>query len=156
VSNNVLFPGAGFFELATASLATIVGPRAVPQGASLAFCDAVIPAALPLPGKLSAQESSVALRCFVETITGELQIASSPTSFKQQHVIGYSKRVFIFADVAVDAGALQRSVHLSVSTFSKQAPSLTACVDNTSCGTSEIFSMASLDNCLQLAAAASE
>ena len=101
VSSKPLFPGAGFFELAAATLAAAGGPK---SDATSALCGAAIPSPLPLPAKHSA-DGMVVLRAYLQPGSGGLRVVSSPAGFKQDHLTAAAARLAPVPPPAADATA---------------------------------------------------
>ena len=158
VAGRVLFPGAGFFELATAAVKTAAGKTAANVSAALAGIS--IPAPLQLPEQQQALKAApVVLRVSIRLASGAVAVASSPAAFKQQHLSGSTATVTsVNTAAAADSSAAvalgQRVKILLIAAPRAAAQSASqASIDNTSCDSTSHFHPASLDSCLQLAAA---
>lgn len=77
VSDKVLFPGAGFFELATAAGRVILGA----SDENLTLVGASIPAPLVLPARRLAHTAAIALEVEINCASGALNVVS------QQHAV---------------------------------------------------------------------
>jgi hypothetical protein len=159
VAGRVLFPGASFFELATAAIKMAAGKTASSVSAALAGIS--IPAPLQLPEQQQALKTApVVLRVSIRLASGAVAVASSPAAFKQQHLSGSTATVTSIAAAAAAAGSsaampvghLIRSQLLAASLMTIQ-PASQASIDNSACDSTSHFHPASLDSCLQLAAA---
>jgi len=151
VGDRVLFPGAGFFEFAAAGVRLLGGRLA--SGALLGGI--TIPAPLRLPETMGPDH--VALRCSVDLATGRVILASSPSAFKQPHLVGTAGMVRLAATPEVPHPAVPgRALLLSLPScqpFTPDAPLLSV-VHNARCDEGQQFEAAALDSCMQLAAAA--
>ncbi|KAL4451846.1 hypothetical protein ABPG75_007508, partial [Micractinium tetrahymenae] len=156
VGGRVLFPGAGFFELATAAAKAVAGKAGA---AAVALMGAAIPAPLQLPegGQMKVQPP-VLLRVTARLATGALAVTSSAAAFKQQHLTASAATTgSIEAVNAADISAarnLARSLLLTNAGYAAFLAPAHASIDNTGCTSASHFHPASLDSCLQLAAAA--
>ena len=163
VGGRVLFPGAGFFELATEAAKASAGKA----GATASLAAATIPAPLQLPDSQQlAKAAPVVARVSIRLASGALAVASSPAAFKQQHLTG---TVAVVASTGVPAAepaggsgsgsAPQLASRLLAGLLARHAApaaspaAAQAAVDNRGCDGSSQFHPASLDSCLQLAAA---
>lgn len=160
VGGRVLFPGAGFFEVATAAAKAAVGKGGT---AAVALLAATIPAPLQLPDQQQLQKAvPLLLRVSIRLTTGALAVSSSPAAFKQQHLSGTTAFIgAVDAPIADSTAAAaepvsQRLAAMLSSGAASQAsqPAAHASIDNSDCDGSSHFHPASLDSCLQLAAAA--
>lgn len=159
VGGRVLFPGAGFFELSTAAIKAATGKAGA---AAVGLAGASIPAPLQLPEQQQLQKAApVVLRATIRLSSGALAVASSPAAFKQEHLTGCSAVVNSSSELGAAASVAQPAsaslaalVQPALSRPSEQAASL-ADINNTACDGTSYFHPASLDSCLQLAAASS-
>jgi hypothetical protein len=158
VAGRVLFPGAGFFELATAAVKTAAGKTAANVSAALAGIS--IPAPLQLPEQQQALKAApVVLRVSIRLASGAVAVASSPAAFKQQHLSGSTATVTsvntaaaAYSSAAVALGQRVKILLMAAPRAAAQSASQSS-IDNTSCDSTSHFHPASLDSCLQLAAA---
>jgi NADPH:quinone reductase-like Zn-dependent oxidoreductase/acyl carrier protein len=156
VSDRVLLPGAGFFELAAAGLRLVLGSAAAGCGVA----EASIPVPLRLPDSLEG--CSAVLRCSLDLSSGKLLVASSDAAFKQPHLVAAGARIGweMAAQAHGEAGSVASlgSVLLPTSATAivdGLSLALVGCVDAVDCDPEiEQFNAAVLDGCLQLAAAA--
>lgn len=156
VGGRVLFPGAGFFELSTAAIKAATGKAGA---AAAGLAGAAIPAPLQLAEQQQLQKAApVVLRATIRLSSGDLAVASSP-AFKQQHLTGSTAVVNCFSQPVAALRAappatfsLAALLRRSVGSAAEQAASL-ASIDNAACDGTSHFHPASLDSCLQLAAA---
>lgn len=157
VSGRLLFPGAGFFELSTAAIKAATGKAGA---AAAGLAGAAIPAPLQLAEQQQLQKAApVVLRATIRLGSGDLAVASSPAAFKQQHLTGSTAAVNSFSQPVAAAHAappaassLAALLRPSECSAAEQAASL-ASIDNAACDGTSHFHPASLDSCLQLAAA---
>ena len=156
VSGKALFPGAGFLELALAAAKLAAGRGA----AAAALSGASIPAPLQLPDQLGEQPGGrpVVLRCALQLTSGELSVASSTAGFKQPHLSSSVALVHCAGSGASLQGTAGRAAWHALSRAGQsqaeqQAPASFAGVANHSRDETAYCHPASLDSCLQLAAA---
>lgn len=153
VSDKVLFPGAGFLELAVATAKL----TCTKQDGQLALADASIPSPLQLANVQAEQPAIVELRCTINLINGDLAVVSSPTGYKQPHIAGQA----VWVDAGVDAEPIQGRTNSVLSKLlsnkqyasNEMQPAAFANVDNSCRDDTSYVHPASLDSCLQLAAA---
>ena len=146
VGGKAIFPGAAFLELAAAAV-KLCTARA---SSDAALRGITIPAPLQLPDQMA--DGRVALRCAIQPASGSLQIASSASAFKQPHITGTAGAVIGIAS-PLEARALLRTIVLGQSTFEPGLPASHAAIDNSAAVNGDYFHPATLDSCLQLAAA---
>ena len=163
VAGRVLFPGAGFFELATAAVKMAAGKTAATVSAALAGIS--IPAPLQLPEQQQALKAApVVLRVNIRLASGAVAVASSPAAFKQQHLSASTATVTVTAADAAAAAATDsgsalpvgqrvRLLLLAAPQMAAIQPASHASINNSACDSTSHFHPASLDSCLQLAAA---
>lgn len=159
VGGRVLFPGTAFFELATAAAKAASGRAGA---ASVALLAAAIPAPLQLPeGRHMKGQVAVVLRVSVRLGTGALAVASSPAAFRQQHLTANAVVTgsvdALLGSVPQATGHSARSLFMARFSMPAQAAGCQAPayagIDNAACASASHFHPASLDACLQLAAA---
>lgn len=164
VGGRVLFPGAGFFEVATAGAKAAAGKGGA---AAVALDGASIPAPLQLAEQSQMQKQApVVLRITARLASGALVVTSSPGGHKQQHLTANATCVVNMLPADVGAAELQQRQQLSAQAASLLLDSLRrasspaaqmapahAIIDNSACDGTSHFHPASLDSCLQLAAA---
>ena len=161
VANRVLFPGAGFLELAMAGLRLLLGST------DAAASSVSIPAPLRLPEFDTAEASTLVVRCTVgeSADRGQVMVSSSESSFKHPHLVASGARVAEAAPPAralYSLSALRRAFGGLLSPLESTAGgssslTLLSSVDSAGCDfETKQFDTASLDSCLQLAAAAAE
>ena len=136
-------------------------------GVKAANAAAVTGAAIPLPLQLQeggqmARQPPVVLRATIKLSGGALTISSSPTAFKQQHLLASLSAVAVTAAPAGSARlpaspALARLLlagqTAAVASSATGAPAY-ASIENGACDKTTLFHPAAFDSCLQLAAAA--
>lgn len=157
VGGRVLFPGAGFFELATAAIKAAAGKAGA---AAAGLAGAAIPAPLQLPEQQQMQKAApVVLRATIRLSSGALAVASSPAAFKQDHLTGSTATVKSSSEAATTVSTAQPAtaclaalVLLALASPARQAAAV-AGITNAACDGTSHFHPASLDSCLQLAAA---
>ena len=160
VGGRVLFPGAAFFELATAALKQAAGKAGA---ADAALAGAAIPAPLQLPDRQLLQKAApVVLRISIRLSSGAVAVASSPGAFKQKHLTAAVSLVATSAaaadattdEAAQPARSSSTAALLRITAGGSPTPGVAhAAIDNTACDGTSHFHPASLDSCLQLAAA---
>ena len=158
VCDRVLFPGTGFMELGAASLRMVLGST---EGV---ISNAIIPFPLVLPGLSDRLKSVVIIRCsFGDALDRrKLVVSSSESGFSQPHLVSFGgKKIGTFSMMErsrllpnLFSGILLSSKHLG---HDRSNSSLVSYIENKGCEQeTEQFNAASLDSCLQLAAAASK
>jgi hypothetical protein len=155
VGGRVLFPGAGFFELAVAAGKAAAGKAA----AAVALTAASIPAPLQLPEGQQSRKQAVVLRGSVLLASGAVAVTSSPAAYKLQHLSATAAATLMSE---AQGGSAPVTARLPVSAWlvrdaahGASVPASHAAIDNSACDSNSWFHPASLDSCLQLAAAAS-
>ena len=152
VSGKALFPGAGFLELAVAAAKVAAGARLAAQAA---VAGVAIPSPLPLPDRFE-QQQPVGLRCSIQLASGALEVSSSAGGYKQPHISANAAATLLLQPPATSATAPGRSIvaRLLAAAAAQPQPAAFASVDNSQSDSTTHFHPASLDSCLQLAAAA--
>lgn len=153
VTDKVLFPGAGFFELAMASAKISVGSR---TNAALVLGKAAIPAPLSLPDVLPRAPATLLLRCSTVLATGKVEVTSSPAGFKQPHLLASILAITVQPSRAAAVGRTLQPL-LCVQELPESLTPMPACfgrVNNSTRDDTSHFHPTALDSCLQLAASA--